>query len=122
MPRVLVVEDNEDILNLVRTHLKRNGYEVVGARSGHEALEAVSQKGCPDVLVLDVGLPDTDGLTLLTQLRERHGEGMHPVFLSARVQPDDVAKGRALGARYLTKPFVASALLSAVRSALAEDE
>ena len=71
--------------------------------------------------VLDVGLPGLDGLQLLEAIRAREGMAAMPaVFLSARVMPEDVQKGRDKGATYLTKPFVASALLGAVDKALAE--
>ena len=85
------------------------------ASSATEAIQAVEGKGRPDVVVLDVGLPDMDGLKLLSELRSRPGLTALPaIFLSGRVEQADVEAGRALGATYLTKPFVASALLDAV--------
>ena len=121
MAKVLVVDDDEDILGLVQMRLKRAGHQVMSAGSGTAALELIDERGAPDVAVLDVGLPGLDGLELLDAIRAREGMAAMPaVFLSARVMPEDVQKGRDKGALYLTKPFVASALLGAVDKALAE--
>ena len=121
MAKVLVVDDDEDILGLVQLRLKRAGHQVMSAGSATAALELIDELGAPDVAVLDVGLPGLDGLELLDAIRAREGMAVMPaVFLSARVMPEDVQKGRDKGATYLTKPFVASALLGAVDKALAE--
>lgn len=115
MAKVLVVEDDPDIAELVSIRLRAEGHEVKTAGRGAEALEIVEQRGAPDVAVLDVTLPTMSGFELLEKLREALGDpGLPAVFLSGRVGPEDIDAGRALGARYLTKPFVASALLRAV--------
>jgi CheY-like chemotaxis protein len=115
MARVLVVDDDPDILNLVRVKLRARGHQVLGAGSAMEALQVVEERGAPEVAVLDVSMPVMTGLELLQRLRGRDGLGELPaIFLSARVLPEDVEAGRALGATYLTKPFVTSALLDAV--------
>ncbi len=67
----MVVDDDGGILMLVQAQLRQKGHQVIGAMSGQEALDSVAEKGAPDVVVLDVGLPDMDGLELLTALRER---------------------------------------------------
>jgi CheY-like chemotaxis protein len=83
----------------------------------------VAERGAPDLAVLDVSMPGMDGLELLERLRTIDGmERLPAIFLSARVQPEDIEAGRALGATYLTKPFVATALLNAVKAALAGDD
>jgi DNA-binding response OmpR family regulator len=118
--RVLVVEDDPDIRLLVVTRLKQAGYLVRGVGDGAAALELVAGTDELDLFVLDVGLPDVDGFDLLARLRELPGKGRTPViFLSARVQEEDIERGRALGAQYLTKPFVAAALLAKVSACLA---
>ena len=118
MSRVLVVDDNSDILDLVGFRLRKAGHEVVTAGSGPEALGA-AEASPPGLAVLDVSMPGMDGLELLGHLRALPGLGELPaIFLSARVQPHDIAAGRALGATYLTKPFVGAALLTAVDAAL----
>ena len=121
MAKVLVVDDDEDILGLVQARLKQVGHRVMTASSAAEALGLIEQRGGPDIAVLDIGLEGLDGLQLLDAIRERPGLASMPaVFLSGRVLPEDVEKGRAKGATYLTKPFVASALLNAVDKALAD--
>jgi DNA-binding response OmpR family regulator len=103
---VLVADDDEDILMLVRTVLERAGYEVVGARDGSEAVAAAQQRR-PDLAVLDVSMPELDGLEVLRRLRADASTSDVPVLLlSARVQEDDVAHGFATGANaYMQKPF-----------------
>jgi CheY-like chemotaxis protein len=119
MSRLLVVDDDPVVLNLVQIRLKTGGHRVISASDSDEALRVVEERGLPDVAVLDVSMPGMSGLELLAQLRERPGaERLPAIFLSARVQPQDIEAGRALGATYLTKPFVASALLAAVDRAL----
>lgn len=123
MARILVVDDDEDIRNLVQARLRGAGHLVVSAPSGPEALEVVEARGAPDLAVLDVSMPGMTGLELLEQLRARDGLAELPViFLSAKVQNEDVEAGRALDATYLTKPFVASALLAAVERALPPED
>lgn len=121
MAKVLAVEDDPDILRLVTLRLQSAGHRVVTSSSAREALRTIEERGLPDVVVLDVGLPDVDGVELLQQLRALEGgDALPAVFLSARVREQDVERGRALGATYLTKPFVATALLNAVQRALPE--
>lgn len=111
----MVVDDDEGILMLVQAQLRRNGHQVIGAMSGQEALASVKEKGAPDVAVLDVGLPDMNGLELLKNLRDQlELPELAGIFLTGRIEDEDVEAGRALGAAYLTKPFVASALLAAI--------
>ena len=120
MSKLLVVDDDPDILALVQLRLQRAGHRVLGASSGAAALAIVAERGAPDLAVLDVSMPGMSGLELLSTLREQEGQDLPAVFLSARVQPEDIERGRALGATYLTKPFIASALLNAVERALAD--
>lgn len=119
MSRLLVVDDDPVVLNLVQIRLKTGGHRVISASDPDEALRVVEERGLPDVAVLDVSMPGMSGLELLAHLRQKPGaEQLPAIFLSARVQPQDIEAGRALGATYLTKPFVASALLAAVDRAL----
>jgi len=121
MAKVLVVEDDVDLRGLVENRLRRHGHRVVSVGSGEEALAAIAEKGAPDVAVLDVLMPGMSGLVLLRTLRAAPGTAHLPaVFLSGRVQESDIDAGRALGASYLTKPLVVSALINAVESATAE--
>lgn len=119
MAHVLIVDDDPDILMLVEMRLKSAGHQVLAASSGQEALTLVSARGLPEVAVLDISLPGMDGFDLFRELQSQPGGADLPaIFLSARVLPADVAAGRAQGATYLTKPFVASALLSSVQRAV----
>jgi DNA-binding response OmpR family regulator len=125
MSRVLVVEDNAAIRELVGMYLKQAGHAVALAENGDDALAAVTSRGSPDVAVLDVEMPGMNGLQLLTRLRELPGMGGLPaIFLSARVQPQDILAGTDMGASYLTKPFIGSALVNLIGRVLrpAEEE
>ncbi len=123
MANVLVVEDDADIRALVAARLRNAGHRVVVAADGADALAVVAERGTPDVAVLDVGLPGLDGFDLLEQLRSTPGAAELPaVFLSARVQDADIERGRAMGAYYLTKPFVATALINTVAKCLPEPD
>jgi CheY-like chemotaxis protein len=113
--RVLVVDDDPDILRLVEFRLRKGGHQVRACAGGEEALQLVQERGAPDVAVLDVSMPGMDGFELQRRLRAIDGVKELPViFLSAKVLPEDVERGRATGATYLTKPFSAVALLAAI--------
>jgi len=121
MAKILVVDDDAATAELVAAQLRRSDHRVQTAGSGSDAINLLSAGGAPDVAVLDIGLPDMDGRDLLVALRKLPGLDKLPgIFLSGHVEPEEVEAGRALGARYLTKPYVRSALLEAIRSALLE--
>jgi CheY-like chemotaxis protein len=121
MARVLVVEDDPDILALVERRVKSAGHTVRTAETATEALAIVEDRGPPDVAVLDVVLPGMTGLELAQRFRDDERTRDLPiVFLSARVEQEDLEAGWGLGAIYLTKPFVASALLAAIDKSLPE--
>ena len=123
MARILTVEDDDDVRGLIVAHLGKAGHKVVAAASPAEAFAIVAERGAPEVVVLDVGLPEMNGLDLLVELRRRVNDDALPaIFLSARVQEHDIEAGRALGAAYLTKPFIAAALVSAVERAVRVQE
>lgn len=117
--RVLVVEDEEDILALVQFNLSRHGYQVETAVCGEEALEKVSQFD-PQLLVLDLMLPGIDGLEICRRLREETATAELPVImLTACGEEDDIIRGFELGADdYVTKPFSIKVLLARVESVL----
>ena len=119
MAHILVVDDDRDLRSLVDFRLRRAGHQVLTARDGAEALALVQENGAPDLAVLDVMMPGMSGLELLAELRRPAGlEQLPAIFLSARILPADIDAGRRLGATYLTKPFVAPALMAAVTAAL----
>ena len=122
MPRVLVVDDDPNMRDLVSIRLRKAGHRVLCAESAAEALELVESRGAPDVAVLDVTMPGMTGLELLPAMRACDGlEGMPAVFLSGRVEESDIAAGRALDATYLTKPFSGIALINAIAAAVEDD-
>jgi two-component system, OmpR family, KDP operon response regulator KdpE len=114
--RVLVVDDEPPIRKLLRMGLSTQGYDIIEAPSGKAALELI--EGKPDLIILDLGLPDVQGLELLRIMRQRN-EGVPIVVLSSR--GDEAAKVEALdfGADdYVTKPFGMEELLARIRAAL----
>ena len=101
---VLVVDDEPAITDLLSTALRYMGYQVTTAASGQAALDAVS-RGSPDIVVLDVMLPDLDGFEVCRRLREQR-EFVPVIFLSARDSEDDRVTGFVRGGDdYVTKPF-----------------
>ena len=119
--RILVVEDDEMVAEVVRVNLEAEGYEVTHALNGAAGLAAVSQQ-MPDLVVLDVMMPEVDGWTVLTRLRDDMATRHLPiVMLSAKAMPADQVRGYNLGANaYLTKPFSATELIEKVRQVLAD--
>ncbi|MGN0775063.1 MAG: response regulator [Candidatus Ventricola sp.] len=114
--KVLIIEDDRAICNFIRRVLEANGYEVLMAASGREGVSMLSSH-CPDVVILDLGLPDMDGMTVLQDLRS--WSLMPVVVVSART--DEREKVRALDAGaddYITKPFGTSELLARIRTAI----
>lgn len=115
--RVLVVDDEPAIRRFLRTSLGSQGYDVLEAADAHSALAQLSRNAV-DVLVLDLGLPDMDGIEVIRQLREE-GSAVPIIVLSSR--SDETAKVRALdlGADdYVTKPFGMDELIARLRAAL----
>jgi len=114
--RVLVVDDEPNILATMQPLLKGQGYEVTSAMSGRAALAAL-QHEVPDVIVLDLGLPDMDGVEVCRLVREEHGVPI--IVLSARGAEADKVHALDAGADdYVTKPFGADELLARIRAAL----
>lgn len=119
MPRVLVVDDDPQVLALLRVNFSLEGYDVVEAANGEEALKVVASKR-PDVVVSDVMMPGMDGLELVRRLRANPKTADLPVVVvSAKAQRNDVENGEVAGAdAYVTKPFDPQDLLDAVAALL----
>lgn len=114
--RILVVDDEPPIRKLLRMGLNTQGYEVTEAPNGKTALEMLGQN--PDLIILDLGLPDIQGLELLRKIRERN-EGVPVVVLSSRGDEAGKVQALDLGADdYVTKPFSMDELLARMRAAL----
>lgn len=117
--RVLVVDDEKDILELVRYNLAREGYHVTSVTSGEEALREVRGQ-VPDLVILDLMLPGVDGLDVCRQLRNDTRTAHTPiVMLTAKGEETDIVIGLELGADdYITKPFSPKVLLARVKAVL----
>lgn len=117
--KILVVDDEEDIIELVRFHLIKEGYAVTGAGSGEEALEAVKQ-GVWDLIVLDLMLPGIDGFTVAKNIKNDAALAGTPIImLTAKTEEADMVAGLEIGAEdYITKPFSPRVLLARIRSIL----
>jgi len=114
--RILVVDDEPKIVQLVRDYLERAGFAVSTARDGHEALMRARQER-PDLIVLDLGLPQLDGLEVTRRLRR--DSGVPIIMLTARDDETDKVVGLELGADdYVTKPFSPRELEARVRAVL----
>ena len=118
-PRILVAEDDPDILALIAYRLGRSGYEVLTAVDGAEAV-ALAFEHDPDLVVLDVMMPRVDGYGVARAIRENPATRRTPVLLlTARVQEADVARGFEAGADdYLKKPFSPQELRARVQAIL----
>ena len=114
--RILVVDDEPNILGTLAPLLRTRGYEVVTAMTANAAREAIARDR-PDLIVLDLGLPDADGVELCREIRETHSVPI--VVLSARGGESDKVRALDVGADdYVTKPFGADELTARIRAAL----
>ena len=114
--KVLIIEDEQSISNFISTILAANGYDTLTVRSGAEALAMISSH-CPDLIVLDLGLPDMDGMEVLRSVRK--WSNLPVVVVSARQHERDKVDALDCGADdYLVKPFGTAELLARIRTAI----
>jgi two-component system alkaline phosphatase synthesis response regulator PhoP len=114
--RVLVVDDDEKTVELVKLYLNRDGYRVITAYNGNEALQ-LARESQPDIIVLDLMLPGIDGLEICRTLREESDVPI--IMLTAKTTDEDILTGLNLGADdYVTKPFSPRELAARVRTVL----
>jgi two-component system OmpR family response regulator len=113
MARILVVDDEQDVLELIVKRLRADGHECLAAGGGAEALDLVALHGLPDAAVLDVDLPGMDGIDLLDRLRELRAD-LPAMFLTVLWDGTVVARVRATGALYMRKPFTTGSLRTAL--------
>ena len=113
---ILVVDDEQRLVSLVESYLKQEGYRVVTAFNGREALD-VAQTENPDLIILDVMMPEMDGYEFIRQHRRKNETPI--ILLTARVEEDEKVIGLELGADdYVTKPFRPRELVARVRAVL----
>ncbi len=117
--KILVVEDNPDILELVAYNLEAQGYEVTRAMTGENGLSQAARVG-PDLVILDVMLPGINGLDVCRKLKQNEATRSLPVILlTAKSEDADIISGLELGADdYITKPFSPKVLIARVRALL----
>ncbi|MFZ1397330.1 MAG: response regulator transcription factor, partial [Candidatus Promineifilaceae bacterium] len=114
--KILVIDDEQNILNLVTAYLHPEGYQVAVALDGRSGLQT-AQTFKPDLIVLDIMLPGLDGLELLTRLRRE--SNVYVILLTAKNEETDKIVGLAVGADdYLTKPFSPRELVARIKAAL----
>ena len=114
---ILLIEDDKSISGFITTSLERNGYRVTSALNGKEGLSLAASL-CPDVILLDLGLPDIDGCEILKQIRSWNSN-IPIIILSARTKEQDKVSALDLGADdYLTKPFGTAELMARIRTSM----
>jgi DNA-binding LytR/AlgR family response regulator len=119
MPKILIIEDEEDYIKNIGILLKEEGFNVISATNGFDGIDAAKSEN-PDLIICDIMLPDIDGYNVLKELRKREKTKLIPfIFLTAKAAMSDLRSGMNMGADdYLTKPFRAEDLLTAIRTRL----
>ncbi len=118
--RVLVVDDEPQIRTVLRAYLEADGFTVAEAALGAEALRQVSSAEVrPDIVLLDVGLPDLDGIEVLRSIRSGPAPGLSVILVTARAEEVDTLVGLSVGADdYITKPFSPREVVARVKTVL----
>ncbi|MBE9224483.1 response regulator transcription factor [Phormidium sp. LEGE 05292] len=121
--KLLLIDDDPNLILLVKDYLEFRGYEVITAENGRQALE-VLENDTPDLIICDVMMPEMDGYTFVKHVRENPQTNWIPVlFLSAKGQSQDKVKGLNTGADvYMVKPFEPEELVAQVESSLKQTE
>jgi DNA-binding response OmpR family regulator len=115
--KILIVEDEADILQLVQTYLEKEGYRTCSAMTGIEGIKQAKSE-CPDLVILDLMLPEMSGLDVCKRIRADSKIGQTPILiLTAKSEESDTVIGLELGAdEYVTKPFSPKALVARVKA------
>ena len=118
-PLVLIVDDDDQLREFVRVNLEMDGYAVREARTAQEGLAAL-EEGAPDLVLLDVMMPDVDGFQMLRKMQEEHGVGAVPVIMfSGKVDEETAAKAAREGAQaFIGKPFDPQQLIESTKQLL----
>ena len=121
--RILVVEDDRDINELIRYNLEREGFEVLSLYDGGQVVDIVSTRK-PDLILLDLMLPECDGLDICRQLKSEHSTKNIPIIMiTAKGTESDVVIGLSLGADdYIPKPFSPNVLLARIKTVFRRGE
>ena len=114
--KILVIDDEEKIINLITSYLEKEGYEILTAQDGLSGLK-IARAFKPDIIVLDIMLPGMDGIELLSQLRRE--SNVYVIMLTAKTEETDKIVGLSVGADdYVTKPFSPRELTARIKAAL----
>jgi excisionase family DNA binding protein len=117
-PNVLIVDDDARLREFVRVNLEMEGYVVSEAANATEGLSALEQQA-PDLILLDVMMPDMDGWEMLRRVHERHGVGTIPVIMfSGKVASEEADEAAAQGAQFIGKPFSPQQLIDSTKQLL----
>ena len=116
LKKILVVDDDPYILMSLEFLMKKNGYDVMVARNGTEALDIV-EKQLPDLVLLDIMMPDVDGYEICKHIKgSKKSKEAKVVFMSAKSKEADIKKGYDLGASlYITKPFSTREMMKQIK-------
>jgi len=119
MAKILVVDDEIQLIEMVQMRLEANGYDVVAANDGEEGIEKVKSEN-PDLIILDIMMPKMDGFEVCKILKNDPQYSKIPIiFLSAKVQEEDLENGKEKGAdAFVKKPFETSELLAKITELL----
>src|SRR5579864_5195373 len=119
MKKIVLIEDDTDLFALVKYNLEKEGFAVAGTQTGKGAIE-LCRRERPDLIILDIMLPDADGLEICKALRKHSELGHVPIiFLTARVSETDRILGLELGANdYIVKPFFVRELIARIKNQL----
>ena len=118
--KILVIDDDQDILDLLKKAFETRGYDVVSTTTGADGVR-LSSEASPDIILLDIELPDIDGIEVCQQIRQH---SITPIlFLTVRTEETDVVLGLGVGAdNYITKPFSLPELVAKVEAALRREK
>jgi DNA-binding response OmpR family regulator len=115
MKRILIADDEPNILLSLDFLMRKNGYEVFVARDGKEAVEII-KKQKPDAVILDIMMPEMDGYEVCQFIRTQEElKNTKVIFLSAKTQPADIEKGLTMADSYITKPFSTKDIVNEVK-------
>ncbi len=119
--KILAVDDERNITTILKAYLEREGYEVITAHTGQEALQ-LAQNEAPDLIILDLMLPGLSGEEVMKQLR-RDGSGVPVIMLTAKTNLEDKLYGLSIGADdYIVKPFSSQEVVARVKTILRRSE
>lgn len=120
--RILLVEDDQNFGDVLRSYLEMHDYNVTLATDGEAGLDAYND-GTFDLCIFDVMMPKKDGFTLATEIREKDGDKTPIIFLTAKTMKEDVLRGFKIGADdYISKPFVSEELLYRIQAILKRNQ